>query len=345
MELKEIKQRSLWEKFYEDIEEKTFLQAWAWGEFQEMMGEKVWRFKIEEKEIPLAQAQFLTVSAKRGKFLLLPHGPVFKRNDFSLDKKREILKTFFLKLKEIAKKEKCIFIRICPIIERKKKHKNLFLDLGFKEAPFHVHPEATWELSLQKSEEELLSEMRKTTRYLIRRAIKEKDIEVEKSRDLKDIEIFSRLHEEVSKSQNFVPFSKKYLLNEFKAFLENDEVLLFLGKYKKKVVGGAFVIFWSKKAFYHHAALLPQYRKLPISYLIVWNALLEAKKRGCLFFDFWGYVSPKKYPSHPWAGPTFFKMGFGGRAKKYETTKDYPLSLFYIKNWIIEKIRKWKRRL
>jgi hypothetical protein len=50
MEIKEIKDKEIWEGFLEKCKEKTFLQSFNWGEFNKMMGNKVWRlgyFKLQ----------------------------------------------------------------------------------------------------------------------------------------------------------------------------------------------------------------------------------------------------------------------------------------------------------
>ncbi len=129
------------------------------------------------------------------------------------------------------------------------------------------------------------------------------------------------------------------------AFQKDNQVRLFFGKYKGETVASAFVLFWSNIGFYHHAALLPQYHKTPVSYLLLWEAIKEAKKRGCFLFDFWGFVDPKKQTNHPWTGPTLFKMGFGGRPYEYVKTQDFPLSKKYWLTCFFEKIRKIKRGL
>ena len=85
--------------------------------------------------------------------------------------------------------------------------------------------------------------------------------------------------------------------------------------------------------------------KFSIPYLLQWEAIKEAKNRGCKMYDFWGFTDPKKEPRHPWAGPTLFKMGFGGRAYEYVKTRDLPLSRKYWLTYIFEKLRKAKRRL
>ena len=205
--------------------------------------------------------------------------------------------------------------------------------------------ESTWRLDITPPEEELLANMRKTTRYLIRRATKNEDIKILKSEEPKDIGVYQKLSEEVAKRQKFIPFSFDFIKNEFDLFSKEGEGLLIFGKYKEETVAGALVIFWSRIGFYHQAASINKYSKLSIPYLIQWEAIKEAKKRGCLLYDFWGYVDPFKNPHHPWAGPTLFKMGFGGYKKEYLGTQDLPISKKYWLNYLVEKLRKIKRGL
>ena len=187
--------------------------------------------------------------------------------------------------------------------------------------------------------------MRKTTRYLLKQAWQNKDIEIVKSTDVKDLETFYTIHKEVVKVQKFVPFSLEYLQKEFLAFSQDNAISLFLARYQGTVIAGSFQIFWSNMAFYHHAGLLPEYKKIPVSYLIQWEAIKEAKKRGCKVYDFWGYADPVKNPKHPYSGPTLFKMGFGGYKDEYVKTQDLPLSKKYWITYAIETLRKIKRGL
>ncbi|MDO8601405.1 MAG: peptidoglycan bridge formation glycyltransferase FemA/FemB family protein [bacterium] len=337
MEIKEITNKEEWEVFLAQCEEKTFLQSWNWGEFQEMMGNKIWRLGIYNNGGLSSVALTVKIIAMRGTFLLVQH--LVKIN-------RENLKILLEKLKEIGNEEKCDFIRVAPLFGRTEENKQLFKELGFKEAPMHANAyEATWKLDIVPTEDELMKNMRKTTRYLIRQAQKNPDITIEKSDKLEDLGAYQKLQREVAHRQKFVSVSDKYLENEFGSFQKGNEALLFFGKYKGEAVAGALVIFWQGIGFYHQAASLSKYAKLSIPYLLQWEAIKEAKKRGCKFYDFWGYVNPKTEPKHPWAGPTLFKMGFGGRAFEYIKTQDYPLSRRYWLTYVFEKIRKLKRGL
>lgn len=335
MTISEVKEKNVWEDFLLNCEEKTFLNSWNWGEFQEKMGNKIWRFGIFDGNKLVATALVTRIKARRGKFLLIQHLPKIKP---------QILEVLLKYLKEIAKKENCLFIRISFLWERNQENQNILQSLGFKEAPMHANAyEATWKLGLIPSEEDLLKDMRKTTRYLIHQAMRNQDITIEKSEKLENIQSYQKLNQEVAQRQNFVPFSFEYIKNEFEVFSKDSQVLWLFGKYKGKAAAAALIVFWSGIGFYHQAASSFKYAKLSIPYLLLWEAIKEAKNRGCVLYDFWGYVNPKTQSNHPWAGPTLFKMGFGGKAYEYVKTQDLPLSKKYYLTYIFEKLRSIKR--
>jgi len=409
MEIKEITNKREWEEFLLLCDRKTFLHSWNWGEFQKSLGNppspkastvakamvdksegrsKIWRYGIYNDEELISVVLVVKHTAKRGSFLLIPHGPVININskhisnqpsgvptgpasELEICLKEDIIKIIVNRLKDLSKEEKVDFIRISPIWERSDENTKLFRDLGFRLRPLHTHPESSWKLNIEKPEEELLARMRKTTRYLIRQAEKS-EVEVFQSFDLKDVEVFNEMHREVVKHQKFVPFSFEYFKKEFQAFFPDKQIALFFAKYspphqtkkdcaklghkikpdsplwcggKGKIIAASYGIFWSNVAFYHHAALLPEYKKIPAAYLLQWEAIKEAKKRGCKIYDFWGYSDPKKNPNHPYSGPTLFKMGFGGYREEYVKTQDLVISPKYWLNYIIETGRKIKRGL
>jgi len=341
--IKNIEDKKIWEEFLAGCFEKTFLQSWSWGEFHKSLGNKIWRFGIFEEGALIATSLVIKISAKRGSFLLVPHGPAMKSEIHEI--KLEVVKLLKEKLQELAKTEKVDFIRISPILKRSAENNNIFEKLGFRQAPLHYHPESSWKLFIQPSEEKLLDDMRKTTRYLVKQGLKNEDLEVVKSTNVADMKIFYDIHTPVAKIQKFTPFSVNYLSKEFLAFLPDNNISLFFVKYKGQYIAGSFQIFWSGIGFYHHAALLPEFHKLPASYLLQWEAIKEAKARGCEIYDFWGYADPVKDPKHPYAGPTLFKQGFGGYVDEYVKTQDFIISPKYWINYIIELSRKFKRGL
>lgn len=335
-EVKEISVRNEWNNFLFDQEISTFLESWNWGEFNRSTGSKIWRLGIYQDSRLIGIALIIKITAKRGTFLFCPHGPIL------LDKKRG-LKSLLGYSRQLAKKEKCSFVRFSPILKKTPENEKLFKDLGFRRAPMHMHAELFWMLDVSSSEEELLRKMRKTTRYLIRRAGKE-EIEISKGCQSEDLENFIKLYDETARRQNFVAFSRNYLEKELKAFKEDNQALVFLAKYRGKFISGAVIVFCGQSAFYHQGASLLKYPKVPAPYLLQWEIIKEAKKRNLRYYNFWG-VSPENKPKHPWAGPSLFKKGFGGFSEECLPAQDLILRPVYWFNYVIERIRKVRRKL
>ena len=337
MEIKEINSKEIWENFLLKYKDKTFLDSWNWAEFQKKEESKVWRLGIFNNEL-IGIALVIKIKARRGTFLFLPHGPVLKD--------KNVLGFLIKELRNIAKTERASFIRIGPIWQRNEENIKIFKDLGFKNAPIHIHPENTWELDITPSEKELLMAMRKTTRYLIKQAEKSNDIEIVQSNDIKDLKEFNKVYQETVKRHHFAPFSLKCLENQFSCFIPDNQIMIFLGKYKGEIVSSAIIVFWQNMAFYHHGASLSKFKKIPVSYLMQWQAIKQAKKRECKSYNFWGIAEHElENKNHPWYGLTLFKMGFGGELKEYVKTQDLPLSLRYYFTYVFEKMRRIKRGL
>jgi lipid II:glycine glycyltransferase (peptidoglycan interpeptide bridge formation enzyme) len=155
---------------------------------------------------------------------------------------------------------------------------------------------------------------------------------------------FNLLYQITRKRHHSVPFSYEYLKNEFLAFSKENRISILLGKFKGEIVSGGIFIFWQKIGFYHHGASSLKYPKVPVSYLLLWDAIRRAKELKCEKFNFWG-IAPEGHKNHPWKGLTLFKKGFGGYKKEYLRTQDFPLTFKYWFSFFVEKIRKIKRRL
>ena len=240
-------------------------------------------------------------------------------------------------------------------------HEKLFRDLGMTPSPTHMHAELAWMLGVDLPEEELLKNMRKTTRYLIRKAQSD-GVEIVKGASPEYLAIFSNLYRETALRHNFTAFSENYLKKEFDAFKDDDQVLIFLAKYNNEFIAGAMIMLYDESAFYHHGASSTKYPKIPAPYLLQWEAIKEAKNRGLRFYNFWGIAPPHpesthksvaataeesdNKPQHPWAGLTLFKKGFGGFDEEYVPAQDLVLKRFaYTITYWFEKMRRRKRGL
>lgn len=335
-EVREITEESVWENFVLSAKPHSFLQSFNWGKVYEAENEKVFRLGVFEGETIVAVAQLIKISARRGNFLLCPHGPLVKEGT----EVEKMISMITDKAIEIGNNENCSFLRFCPTLEDTQENNALFKKLGFWPAPIHVHPELAWILDLGPSEVELLQNMRKTTRYLIRKS--EKDgIIITLSSNPEDMQKFWPVYEATAKRQGFVSFGREYLTKEFEIFSKDGNALFFFGEFQGEIISVALIIFYAGSGFYHHSGSY-QRDKVNASYLLQWHVILEAKKRGCRYYNFWG-VSPEDQPKHPWAGLSLFKRGFSGSEEAYLHAQDKPLNKKYLLNYYIEKYRARKR--
>ncbi len=338
--VKPITDKNVWDSFVDQIAPSTFLHAYAWGEVEEDMGKKIYRVGVFDKEHLVSVALVSIVRARRGSFVLCPHGPVFsKKPGVDISK---VLAAFKGEFKKIGKQEKCDFIRICPTLLNTPENRVLFKNLGFIEAPIHVYSELSWILDIQPPAERLLIEMKKNTRYGIRKA--ERDgIIIRSGANAADIELFWKVYSDTAARQKFVPYSKQYIAAEFARFSATNRARWYFAEYKGEIVSTALIIFGKNSAFYHHGASLHAHSSITPSEFLQWRIIEDAKLRGCKFYNFWGVV-PDEKTNHPWTGLSNFKKGFGGFAEEYVHAKDYILSPKYAITYVIETIRRWKRR-
>jgi len=336
MKLIEIKENVTWNKEVVAFDDYTFLQSWEWGEINSNEGkENVFRYVVKDNDEVIGMAQAFTISAKRGKILFLPHGPLFKNK-----------KAWEMIIKELLRKARelnCVCLRVAAWEIRSESSEKKYSELGFKKAGVIMHAEDTWLVDLRGSEEEVLGRMRKTTRNLIRRG--ERDgIKIWKSDKIEDVDHLYDLQMEVVKRNGFVPFSKKYLKKELEVLGREEMSVLFLGEGSEGVVGAALIVFLGKYAFYYQSG--SRVSKEPVNYLLQWEVMKEARKRGCEIYNMWG-VMPVGAKDHPWQGLSMFKMGFGGEQKEYMKAMDYPINkVAYLKLKVFEKIPKtWRNVL
>lgn len=307
--------KEVWDRFIIE-NDGSFLQSFEWGEVQESLSKKVWRFEVREKDQVLSQVQIIKETFSFGKSLFyIPFGPCFKRSVF-LKTKKEILQLILKELKKRASEEKGIFLKIEPLIALPK-------ELGGVPSLKRFQPQKTLILNLKKTEQEIFQGFHQKTRYNIRLAEK-KGIEIIKTYNLQSeaknyLDDFYKLIQKTASRDKFTPYPKNY----YQKIFEKTGAYLFLAKYKKKVIAANLVIFFGKQAIYLHGASNYKYRKLMAPHLLQWVQIKEAKNKGCESYDFWGIDEEK------WPGLTRFKKGFGGEEIEYPRGEDFVFSNFW----------------
>ncbi|PIT92555.1 MAG: hypothetical protein COU08_01925 [Candidatus Harrisonbacteria bacterium CG10_big_fil_rev_8_21_14_0_10_42_17] len=335
--IKPVESREAWQSFVNAYKPQTFLHSWEWGDVCRQTFSAIFRLGLYADDTLVGVALLVSIRARRGSFLFCPHGPLFDWNNHAH------VEVFFSYVTTLANQERVSFLRISPLLLDTNQHRALFQKRGFRNAPLHMHAELVWILDITPSEDDLLSNMNKNTRYSIRKAMKD-DVRITTSSSIEDLDRFYAVYEKTAERQRFTGYSRDYLKKEFRMFSKTHSTLLFFGEYKGMVISTAMIIFSHGSAFYHHGASIHPYKSISASQLLQWSVIQEAKKRNCRFYNFWG-VAPDDKLQHPWAGLTRFKKGFGGFSEHYVHAQDLPLRKSYWLTVFIEAIRKWKRGL
>ncbi|MFH1485305.1 MAG: peptidoglycan bridge formation glycyltransferase FemA/FemB family protein [Chloroflexota bacterium] len=339
-EVREVREKDLWEEFSLGTHPNTLLQSWSWGEFNESLGRTVWRFGVFKENNLVAISLLIRNHTRLGDYLYCPHGPVFDWSD------ERVLDSLLAELADVAKDRGCIFMRFEPLLPENVESERVFQQRGFTRAPRYIQAQNVWLLPLDRSEDEILAKMRKTTRYSIRHEGKQ-GINVTVSTAVEDAETFIGMLCSTASRKNFAGtiHDREYYLKQFQVLAKAEQEKIFIAREGDDILSMAVVAYYGDSAYYLHGASHPN-RKPSVGYSLQWEAIKEAKKMGCRHYNFWGVLREKDFqPKHPWYGFSLFKRGFGGLEYAYLSGQDYPLgSKYHLYRWM-EQARRLAGRL
>lgn len=336
MLVKQITPKALDDFVLSRHKEANFLQTANWGKVYEISGDKVYYLGFYESEVLVGTALAIVKPARRGRYLEIPGGPILDWGDPAL------ISAVFTELQKIAAENKCVFVRLRPNIADTPENRKVFEDNRLKASPMHLHAEHTVVLDLTRPEDQLLSDMRRQTRYEVRRAQK-LGIKVSFSSEKSAFAEFYEVQKDTARRQNFIPSSQDFIFAQHEAFL--DKARIYKAELDGKVLAYGLIIMQSPEAIYHEAASTPANHSLPGSYALQWQIIKDAKSLGIERYNLFG-IAPPNSPHHRYAGVTTFKTGFGGSQLSYLPAHDLVVdTLKYQITKIIEIIRKKKRKL
>ncbi len=302
--------------------EPSFLQSWQWGELQKKIGRRVFRLNVSglfasaiEQKLPFGKT-----------YLYVPHGPVMREATAAswID--------FIKAARNISDLKKPIFLRIEPLNREfcKKPIGNVLKEAGFRPAK-PVQPKTTLIINLRKDEKEILEAMEHDTRYSIRAAEK-RGVMVEfaggKDKE-KSFDVFWEIFSETNKRHGLKAYPRSYY----------EEVARLDGECSSKIgiaevegiaVSAAIFVYFGERVFYLFAGSRAGYGKFNAPTYLLWQAMLDAKKSGYRYFDFWGISHENKN----WEKITAFKKSFGGKELNYTGCWDYVFnkSFYFVYN-------------
>jgi peptidoglycan pentaglycine glycine transferase (the first glycine) len=292
-----------WTEFYRLREEAHFLQSSEWGELKQQYNWEVIRIINGG-----GGAQILIRKGPLGTRIgYIPKGPVGKISNELID---EIILT--------ARTRNCFALTIEPDFWEGEIEIGRFI----KDAKpgRNIQPHRTLVISLAGNEDNWIDRMKQKTRYNIRLAEK-KGVAVQAT---EDIPLFYSLMEKTGQRDGFGIHSKLYYQKVYEYFAPKGDCAVLLAEFEGQILGALMVIAHGKRSWYVYGASNDIERNRMPTYLLQWEAMKWAARKGCEIYDLWGIPDEDletleqqfETRSDGLWGVYRFKRGFGGEIKR-----------------------------
>ncbi len=236
-----------------------------------------------------------------GKYWYVPRGPIFSedRAITQFSEWRELL--------EKAREREITWIRVEP---RNSRELELIREESklsvIRKSPHDMQPREIFVADIAMDDERLLSGMKPKTRYNIRLAEK-RGVEISSDRGETAVSEFLRMNRETAGRNRISTHPDRH----YRALLESlpvGDLLLLTAWHEGRALAAIVVVFFGDTATYLHGASGDDERGFMAPYLLQWRAMLLARDRGCVRYDFGGVDVSGSAPKL--AGVTRFKTGF-----------------------------------
>ena len=338
MRVEDITDKQQWDDFVTSHEEANFLHSWQWGEFRLSRGKTVVRRGVFDGDKLIGVYEGEVETARRGRHIAVAGGPIVDWTD------KPVVEALVADMREQGRKYHCAFVRVRPQLEKTDESMRLFRELGLHAAPMYLSVELAGVLDLEKSEDELLKNMRQRLRRALRKAEKN-GITIEKSTDPARMKEFYDIQLQTAGRHHFIAFSEDFLTKQFAAFAEDNSAVLYTARYNGEVLAQNFMIFYGNEASYHYGVSTELGTKLSGAPLLHMQAMRDARERGIKRYNFWGIVDEDD-TKHRFYGVSVFKRGFGVDELRYVPAHDLILNpAKYAIDWTVETIRRKVRKV
>lgn len=314
-----------------------FLQSSDWLKFQQSLGTQAEVLGFWQRDELIGTALALKRNLPLNNYYIyVPRGPVVFNTAWWPD-----VLTALVKYYQTAN---IMFLRVEPAIAvpsssslatrektQKRGTRNEELVASGYTKTISVQPASTFITDLHQPEDQLLAAMHPKTRYNINLSLKKNlNWNLLGAEGLDD---FWRLIKDTTARDNFKSHSLahyKHLLNLFgdKPLDSELAVRLAVVSFEGRALAASMTVWYGGVVTYLHGASANQERQLMPTYFLHWQTIVEAKKLGFKYYDWWG-INTDQHHQSDWQGITRFKKGFGGTELDYLGTFDYPYHKFW----------------
>jgi lipid II:glycine glycyltransferase (peptidoglycan interpeptide bridge formation enzyme) len=306
-------------------------QSHAWGEMKRSLGWEPLRLVFERGGEVIGAAQFLLygILPLPGRLAFCPKGPWLPWDD------EEAVRAFFEDAKGVARERNIHTLKVEPEVEEAdERTKALLGEIGFEKFRWDLNHKTAYFVDLNPTEDEILANMKRGTRYNARLAAR-KDVQVVEDNSLEAQEEFWEMFEVTAKRNGFWYRPREYQFQVWKAMFGAERAQLFFAEHEGERLAGAMAYVFGGKCWYFQSATTNEKRNLKPTHLLQREMMLWAKRNGATRYDMMAVPGPEDLENedHPLHGVYEFKKGFGGEVKDFVGCLDLPVNATQAKLW------------
>ena len=330
--------REDWNQIIRQFSPTSLLQTWEWGEIKSRYGwavdYKTWQDdqqRVKAAALILKREQRIPILGTKLKILYVPKGPL-------LDWQAPIRERVLADLKAYARQEKAVYIKIDPELftangyngsadykkdEQAEASIQGMLADGWVISNQQIQFKNTFVIDLQKTEDEILADMKQKTRYNVRLGTK-KGVSVRKA-GLDELPAIYEMYAETSNRDGFIIRPKDYYLNLWTLFMEAGMATPLVAEVEDDLVAGIILFHFGDRSWYLYGMSRNLHREKMPNYLLQWEAIKLSKSLGCKVYDLWGAPDVFNESDRMW-GVYRFKEGLGAKVVQTTGALDYPVN-------------------
>lgn len=307
-----------WDTFVRESPGGSFLQSWAWGEFQRAAGFSPLRLVVRRASSDTdweAVSLVIRRSLPLRRFsLYVPWGPVL-RSGRSSDDAVSVLQALAEQFREQLRGGG-VFARVEPKISSDVGIAHALKETGFLRSERSIQPRDTRVLDLTQGEDDMLRAMHPKTRYNIRLA-RRRGVTVREQTYAEGIQKFLLLAREVQRRGEFHYHPDAYYRTMLNVLGSAGMLTILVAEHQGTPLAAHLLLQFGNTVTYAHGASSTRQRHVMAPVLLQWESILRAKAQGATRYDFFGIAPVGAPATHPWFGITRFKEGFGGATEHY----------------------------
>lgn len=293
-----------WDALASQTPESGLMQSSAWAAFKRAEGYETRRYGFWEGEHLHGGATFYTYSAGRESgFVVCPEGPVLPWGDTA--RARVCLRALIAVAERLGEPHGALGLRIEPHLPPPAPS----LLRNWSRAPVDLTPTHTLVVDVTQPDDALLRALRPKARYNL--ALSQRHgVQVICSTDMRDWPRFYALFVETAQRNGFFAEPYGFFLNLGAALFPSGQAALLLTEWQGQVLAAHVVVFYGRRATYLYGGSMTRHKNVMPSHALYWAGMQEARARGCLEYDLFGY-DPFGQPDHLYAGISRFKAQWG----------------------------------